>query len=207
MTRREASTDPRAVRTRQALISATLDLLEQHSAHDLSVTTIVREAGVSRQVFYEHFTDRDGVVLAAGKAILEPAYREFVETFEPDTSYPEQVQKLFRRLANHRGAVRTLMDSAAQGKLNRFAGEILYAPVRAELAEFGEHLKDAGIDLDDDMLNETARFLAAGTQEVFARGISEDIAPGEVARRIEDVRRTIGAFALGEGLHERQRLA
>ncbi len=205
MTRREASTDPRAVRTRQALISATLDLLEQHSAHELSVTTIVREAGVSRQVFYEHFTDRDGVVLAAGKAIFEPAYREFVETFEPDTTYPEQVQKLFRRLANHRGAVYTLMDSAAQGKLNRFAVEILYAPVRAELTE---HLQRAAIEFDDDMLDETAHFLAAGTQEVFARGIAEEIAPSEVARRIEDVRRTISAYALGEGLREpeRQRL-
>ena len=102
MTRREASKDPRAVRTRQALISATLDLLEQHSAHDLSVTTIVREAGVSRQVFYEHFTDRDGVVFAGS------AHRQTAPTLQPNRRYRlAQTFALYRQLASS-----TSMDSA-----------------------------------------------------------------------------------------------
>ncbi|WP_301925308.1 TetR/AcrR family transcriptional regulator [Corynebacterium glaucum] len=195
--RRETSIDPRAIRTREALVSATIDLLAAQPANELSVTAIVRAAGVSRQVFYEHFTDRDAVVLAAGRAIFEPAYTEFITTFTPDTTYPEQVTKLFARMGEHGATVRTLLDSAAQGKLNHFAVDILYGPIRTELEV---HLKAANVDVDAGMMDDTAHFLAAGTQEVFARGLSEGTEPDEVARRIEDVRRTLGAFSMGESV-------
>lgn len=202
MARREMSTDPRAIRTREALVTATIDLLEEHAAHDLSVTAIVRAAGVSRQVFYEHFMDRDAVVLAAGKAIFEPAYMSFVTEFDPNTTYPQQVAKLYQTLSRHEGAVRNLMDSAAQGKINRFVVEIMYNAVRAELEN---HLKAANVVADPRMLDDTARFLAAGTQEVFAQGYAENSEPEQVGERIEMVRRTLGAFSMGEpisGEHE-----
>ena len=51
MARRESSSDPRAVRTREALISATIALLVDHKVEDLSVSGIVKAAQVSRQVF------------------------------------------------------------------------------------------------------------------------------------------------------------
>lgn len=202
MARRETSTDPRAIRTREALVGATIRLLGQQPAHELSVTAIVREAGVSRQVFYEHFMDRDAVVLAAGKAIFEPAYTSFVTDFDPNTTYPEQVARLYNMLNQYEGAVRNLMDSAAQGKINRFVVEIMYNAVRAELEV---HLKAANIEAAPHMLDDTARFLAAGTQEVFAQGFAEDSAPEEVGERIEMVRRTLGAFSMGEpidGAHD-----
>ena len=195
MARRETSMDPRAIRTREALVSATIDLLATQPAHELSVTAIVRAAGVSRQVFYEHFTDRDAVVLAAGRAIFEPAYTEFITTFNPDTTYPDQVTRLFARMSEYDATVRTLLDSAAQGKLNHFAVDILYGPIREELES---HLKAANVEVDAGLMDVTAHFLAAGTQEVFARGLVEGTEPSEVARRIEDVRRTLGALSMGE---------
>ncbi|MGV0433806.1 TetR/AcrR family transcriptional regulator [Corynebacterium ureicelerivorans] len=50
--RRSDSTDPRAIRTRNALVQATIGLLKTHTVAELNVSQIVKEAGVSRQVFY-----------------------------------------------------------------------------------------------------------------------------------------------------------
>ncbi|QYH18969.1 TetR/AcrR family transcriptional regulator [Corynebacterium aquatimens] len=197
MARREASTDPRAVRTRQALLNATVTLLDSTPAHELSVTSIVREAGVSRQVFYEHFADRDAVLLAAGLAVIEPAYREFVETFSPNTDYPQQVARLFEGLGEQDNAVRSLMNSAARGELNNHVVEILYGPVREQLVQ---HLEAADVQATDSMVDDTAYFLAAGTQAVFARGFAERVPAEELGQRIEDVRRTLGAYSMGQGL-------
>ena len=69
MARREASRDPRAVRTHQALVNATVELLADRPARELSVTAIVQQAGVSRQVFYEHFADRASVLAAAAESL------------------------------------------------------------------------------------------------------------------------------------------
>lgn len=185
------------MRTREAIITATIELLGEHPAGELSVTAIVNRAGVSRQVFYEHFTDRDALLLAAGRHLIEPAYAAFVDGFDPDTTYPQQVAALFSKLSEHEAAVRSLMDSAAQGRINRYAVELMHASVRDELAQ---RLAAANVDVDEAMIDDTARFLAAGTQEVFARGFADGTPPEEVGRRIEGVRRTLGAYSMGEPL-------
>lgn len=185
------------MRTREALITAAIELLGEHPADELSVTAIVNQAGVSRQVFYEHFTDRDALLLAAGRHLIEPAYAAFAAGFDPGTTYPQQVTALFAKLGEHEAAVRSLMDSAAQGKINRYAVELMHASVRDELAQ---HLSAANVDADEEMIDDTARFLAAGTQEVFARGFAEGTSSEEVGRRIEGVRRTLGAYSMGESL-------
>ena len=55
-------------------------------------------------------------------------------------------------------AVRSLMDSAAQGRINRYAVELMHASVRVELAQ---RLAAANVDVDEAMIDDTARFLAA----------------------------------------------
>ena len=62
MARRELSQDPRAVKTRNAIIKTTTELLNEHRVEDITVSQIVNAAGMSRQVFYEHFKDRDAAV-------------------------------------------------------------------------------------------------------------------------------------------------
>ena len=65
--RRSESTDPRALRTRKALVDAALRLLNEHEVADLNVSQIVKEAGVSRPVFYQHFADRDALLSALAR--------------------------------------------------------------------------------------------------------------------------------------------
>lgn len=49
------SSDPRAARTRASLFAAALTLCDQ--GNPVTVSALIREAGVSRSVFYTHFAD------------------------------------------------------------------------------------------------------------------------------------------------------
>lgn len=192
MVRREASTDPRAVRTHDALVNATIELLEEQPASDLSVTTIVQRARVSRQVFYEHFADRDAVLLAAGKAVFGPVYVQFADHFAPDEGYPHQVAALITGLRDREPAVRALIDSSVQGEITNYLLDILAEVIEPELRRY---LDKVGPKVEDGMVQDTARFLAAGTQAVFKRGLLDHTVPEEVGMRIETVRRVLGAAA------------
>ena len=68
---RSLSSDPRAERVRSALLGAAFELAHQRRIEDISVSDLVRQAGVSRPVFYKHFADRDEAVTAAVRASLD----------------------------------------------------------------------------------------------------------------------------------------
>jgi AcrR family transcriptional regulator len=58
--------DPRAVRTRRALVDAMAQMLEERETGDITVTDLVARAGVSRPSFYQHAGDIPSLVAAAG---------------------------------------------------------------------------------------------------------------------------------------------
>lgn len=53
--RPETSDDPRAIRTREVLKAALMQLLQQEDWAQISASAICRRAGVARSSFYEHF--------------------------------------------------------------------------------------------------------------------------------------------------------
>lgn len=68
--------DPRRKKTREALVIAGLSLFGQRSPGAVTVDEIVREAGVGKGSFYNHFTDREGLVGAiAGRIRLDVEQR------------------------------------------------------------------------------------------------------------------------------------
>lgn len=197
MTRRGRSEDPRAVRTHHALVNTTVTMLSTHSADQISVTSIVREAEVSRQVFYEHFSDRDAVIYAAGKAVFTEPYEEFTDTVAAhggiidDKEFGEHVATLFRHLGGHRETVLNLMSSPMRGALNRYVIRIMEEPVAADLFRRFEARCDETSEVNERKATNTARFLAAGLQGVFSMAFKEELSPEEVGRRLEEVRRTL----------------
>jgi AcrR family transcriptional regulator len=64
------SSDPRARRTRSAILAAT-DQLIAEGATEFSVTSIARAAEVSRSVFYTHFSGIDDVAVTLLEAAVE----------------------------------------------------------------------------------------------------------------------------------------
>ncbi|MBE8516920.1 TetR family transcriptional regulator [Amycolatopsis sp. H6(2020)] len=105
---RTDSADPRAARVRDGLRRAAFELIERRRVEKISVSDITQRAGVSRQVFYQHFRDRDDAVSSAVAASLQAAAAETVG---------EQPVALIHRLcdytAEHAGLYRNLYPSAA----------------------------------------------------------------------------------------------
>ena len=56
------SNDPRAHRTRQALQSAFIELLQSRSYQSITVTDIANRAGFARHTFYNHYETKDDLL-------------------------------------------------------------------------------------------------------------------------------------------------
>ena len=68
------ATDPRPARSRAALIDAATEALGTSDPSNLSITTLVKTAGVSRPTFYQHFTDVHELIHAAALTKLSAAF-------------------------------------------------------------------------------------------------------------------------------------
>lgn len=67
--------DPRALRSRAALVDAMIDALDEGTTPSaISITDIVKRAGVSRPTFYQHFGDMPSLVHAAALDRLRGAF-------------------------------------------------------------------------------------------------------------------------------------
>ncbi|MGP3943839.1 MULTISPECIES: TetR/AcrR family transcriptional regulator [Streptomyces] len=109
---RAASTDPRAARVRAQLKEAAFALVHERRVADISVADITGRADVSRQVFYQHFRDRDDAVAGA----VGDALRTAVGTEGPggDEAGPmAPVHRLVDFAAEHAELYHNLYPSAA----------------------------------------------------------------------------------------------
>ncbi|WP_327145441.1 TetR/AcrR family transcriptional regulator [Nocardia sp. NBC_01327] len=127
--------DPRSVRTRQQLLAAFERQLETGEIAP-TVSSLAREAGVSRSAFYKHFTGADEVGVAAFRAILddfEPLGGGRANAdIAPEMATAASFEELFVHLGRHR----------------RLCSAVLIADVQVPvLAELGttlvEHLAEA----------------------------------------------------------------
>lgn len=73
--------DLRQVKTRSALVSALLELLEEKPFRSLSVVDICQRAMVHRTTFYAHFEDRESLL----QYTLTTLTQEFFQTNEEET--------------------------------------------------------------------------------------------------------------------------
>ena len=72
------ATDPRPARSRAALIDAATEALGTSDPSNLSITTLVKTAGVSRPTFYQHFTDVHELIHAAALTKISAAFDELL---------------------------------------------------------------------------------------------------------------------------------
>ena len=62
---RSTPVDPRAERTRAALLSVFFTIVQQQRYEDITVAEIVARAGVSRSAFYAHYAGKDALLAAS----------------------------------------------------------------------------------------------------------------------------------------------
>jgi AcrR family transcriptional regulator len=125
---RIGSADPRAARVRDRLRRAAFELIEERRVERISVSDITQLAGVSRQVFYQHFRDRDDAVAQAVAA-------SFRELTPADGEDPRAViHRLCDFSARHADLYRNLYPSAASQQTANAYRDLLH-PACVRLVE------------------------------------------------------------------------
>jgi len=183
MAARANSVDPRAERVRARLRDAAFALAHEQPVDRLTVGDIVARAGVSRQVFYRHFRDRDDAVAFAFSAAFASATADLAG--EPGA----RILALFDFAAHHRAMYRNIVSSAVTQRV--------VAAFRAELAPACEEIATAGMPAVATVASLTpeavTRFLVGGFMEVL-RSWMEDRDATDLRGRVTGALDTVSAL-------------
>lgn len=183
MAARTHSADPRAERVRTLLHEAAFALAHEYPVDELTVAVIVARAGVSRQVFYQHFRDRDDAVAAAFSVAFGQATADIGD--EPRA----RIMRLFDFAGEHRAMYRNVVPSSVtQRVVSAFRAEL--APACAEIAAQGMAVVTpiAGLTVEG-----VTRFLVGGFMEVLRSWMEELTDESTGARDARDLRDRVAA--------------
>ena len=64
--------DPRTVRSRSAVLDATVELMVERGVHAVSVDAIVERSGVAKTTVYRHWPTREALIKAAWTSVIPP---------------------------------------------------------------------------------------------------------------------------------------
>jgi AcrR family transcriptional regulator len=183
MAARTNSVDPRAERVRARLRDAAFALAHEQPVDRLTVGDIVARAGVSRQVFYQHFRDRDDAVAFAFSAAFASATADFAG--EPGA----RILALFDFAADHRAMYRNIVPSAVtQRVVAAFRAELV--PACGEIAAAGMPAVTTVASLTPEAVT---RFLVGGFMEVL-RSWMEDQDATDLRGRVTGALDTVSAL-------------
>jgi AcrR family transcriptional regulator len=153
------TTDRRVRRSRAALMRAAIELVTERGTAAVPVSDIAEAADVSRRVVYQHFADRDTLLL---EAALDLARRELLpvipdaQSMRSATSGRVRALTVLRHFAAYRGFYRALLTGAGAFALDRgLIGLLLPINRRAIEAAYGERL-------DPQTVDDLATFLTGG---------------------------------------------
>jgi len=183
MAARTNSVDPRAERVRARLREASFALAHEHRVDELTVGDIVARAGVSRQVFYQHFSDRDDAVATAFGAAFAAA------TADGCGDARARILRLFDFAAEHRTMYRNIVPSAVtQRVVTAFRTELL--PACEQIATHGMPVVSPIAGLTPESVS---RFLVGGFMEVL-RSWMEDPDSTDLSGRVGAALDTVNAL-------------
>jgi len=183
MAARTHSVDPRAERVRARLRDAAFALAHEQPVDRLTVGDVVARAEVSRQVFYQHFRDRDDAVAYAFIAAFASATANL--SGDPEA----RILALFDFAADHRAMYRNIVPSAVTQRV--------VAAFRAELAPACEEIAAAGMPAVATIARlapeAVSRFLVGGFMEVL-RSWMEDPDATDLRGRVTGALETVGGL-------------
>jgi AcrR family transcriptional regulator len=183
MAARAHSVDPRAERVRARLREAAFALAHERPVDELTVGDIVARAEVSRQVFYQHFRDRDDAVASAFTVAFAAA------TADIDGDARARILRLFDFAAEHRSMYRNIVPSAVtQRVVTAFRAEL--QPACEDVSKHGMPVVSPIGSLTPDSVS---RFLVGGFTEVL-RSWMEDPDSTDLIRRVMAALDTVNAL-------------
>ena len=193
MAARTHSVDPRAERVRTRLREAAFALAHERQVDQMTVGDIVARASVSRQVFYQHFTDRDDAVATAFTVAFAAATADTAVGGDARA----RILRLFDFAAEHRSMYRNIVPSAVtQRVVTAFRAEL--QPACLQIAEQGMPLVSPVAGLTPESVS---RFLVGGFMEVL-RSWMESPDPTDLSGRVAAALDTVNAL-LGLTTHSK----
>ena len=139
--------DRRVRRSRAALMQATITLVAERCTADVPISDIAEAANVSRPVVYQHFGDRDKLLL---ESALDLATRELLPRLADagkSSSRRDGALALVQHFARHRAFYRAVLTSSCAYALNKALTGLLFPINRALVQElFGGTLDPQGAD-------------------------------------------------------------
>lgn len=192
MAARAHSVDPRAERVRTRLREAAFALAHEHPVDELTVGDIVARAEVSRQVFYQHFKDRDDAVATAFTVAFAAATADIGRldgTAVGDDDPRARILTLFDFAAEHRSMYRNIVPSAVtQRVVTAFRTEL--QPACVQIATHGMPVVSPIAGLTPESVS---RFLVGGFMEVL-RSWMEDPGSTDLSVRVSAALDTVNAL-------------
>lgn len=178
-----AGDDPRLLRTRVALTSALLRLLERAPLDEISVAALCREAGVHRTTFYGHAPNVHAFALAVFTQDLD---QRMAVAVEPAAETPEHIAeryfdsltRVLEHVVDERAGYRALFGSAGRGVFRAALDERMRRRARIAL-EVWRAKRVPGAPVADAAVDEAAAFIAGalvGAVETWAMGDETDAA-------------------------------
>ncbi|MCW2565543.1 MAG: transcriptional regulator [Mycobacterium sp.] len=185
MAARTHSVDPRAERVHTRLREAAFALAHERQVDQMTVGDIVARASVSRQVFYQHFTDRDDAIATAFTVAFAAATADTAVGRDARA----RILRLFDFAAEHRSMYRNIVPSAVtQRVVTAFRAEL--QPACLQIAEQGMPLVSPVAGLTPESVS---RFLVGGFMEVL-RSWMESPDPTDLSGRVAAALDTVNAL-------------
>jgi AcrR family transcriptional regulator len=194
MAARAHSIDPRAERVRTRLREAAFALAHERPVDELTVGDIVARAQVSRQVFYQHFTDRDDAISTAFTVAFAAA------TADINGDARARILRLFDFASEHRSMYRNIVPSAVtQRVVTAFRAEL--QPACVQIATNGMPVVSPIASLTPESVS---RFLVGGFMEVLRAWMedpdSTDLS-GRASAALDTVNALLGLTTSSKGPH------
>jgi AcrR family transcriptional regulator len=169
-------------------------LAHERPVDQLTVGEIVGRAEVSRQVFYQHFRDRDDAVATAFSAAFAAA------TAETGTDPRARILRLFDFASEHRSMYRNIVPSAVtQRVVTAFRDEL--QPACVQIATNGMPVVSPIAGLTPESVS---RFLVGGFMEVLRAWMedpdSSDLG-GRASAALDTVNALLGLTTSSKGPH------
>jgi len=182
--------DRRVRRSRAALMAAAIRLVSERGTTAIPLTEIALAADVSRQVAYEHFADRDGLLVEAAVDLIR---RELIPTLEVEIAVPApSAYGIALASAQHFLGYRAFYKALFTGACSYAIGIAianLYRPFHVRLVEDG-----LGTGLDQALVEPLVNFLVAGDDALIVDYVvnePDDVDPHEMAARVAAVQKTL----------------
>jgi AcrR family transcriptional regulator len=184
--------DRRVRRSRAALMRAAVALVSERGTAAIPVSDLAAAADVSRQVLYQHFGDRDTLLL---EAALDLARRELLPAYSiAQQSPPDRAPALAmaRHFAGHRSFYRALLTGSSAFALNRALSALLI-PANRRLV----HLL-YGDAPDHGLVDDLATFLTGGGAAFFNTWVVDGPDPLDPEEFTDRLMRMISIMANGK---------